>query len=230
MIAVSKETGRKLAVCFQNRFNNSSIAMKEIIDSGRVGTIIGARASVTWSRSPKYYTGSDWRGKWATEGGGVLINQSIHTLDLMQWLLGPVSSLKAHIDRYTLAEYIEVEDTADVFFKFANGAKGLFYATNSYVANSPVEIEIICEKATMKLSDKLIVKFTDGAVEEYDDTIDRSDEKAYWGNSHRKLIESFYNSILNDVDFSVCGAQGIPTLKLIEAIYTSSASGAIVKL
>jgi predicted dehydrogenase len=228
MAETAERLGRHLAVCFQNRFNDTSRMMRDAIRSGRTGAPLGAKAVVTWKRGAAYYTGSPWRGRWATEGGGVLINQAIHTLDLLQWLLGPVESLKGHVDRYTLADAIEVEDTADLFLRFASGARAIFYATNSYVANSPVELEVVCENATLRLADGLTIAYRDGAVESCVDSVDRTDEKSYWGSSHARLIDAFYRSIAEGRPFEIDGREGIPTLRIIEAAYESARTGSSV--
>ncbi len=88
MEAAALESGKTLTICFQNRYNGASKRMKEVIDSGELGRIQGGSAFVTWNRAEPYYQNSPWRGKWATEGGSVLINQAVHTLDLMRWLAG----------------------------------------------------------------------------------------------------------------------------------------------
>lgn len=225
MIRVSKETGRHFGVCFQNRYNSTSLRVKEILESGKAGRVIGAKAFVTWFRDEKYYTESGWRGTWEREGGGVLINQAIHTLDLLQWFIGDIERIKANVDTRVLEGVIEVEDTADATICFKNQAKALFYATNGYVRNSPVEIEIVCENAVIKLCDDLIIKYKDGQVEQLKPTDKKTGEKAYWGASHGYLIHDFYNKILSGEKFGVGGEEGITALKMIECIYKSSKTG-----
>ncbi len=144
MIKVSSETGMRLGVCFQNRYNQMSRKILDIIRSGEAGGLKGAKGFVTWYRSEDYYRNSGWRGTWEKEGGGVLINQSIHTLDLLNWFAGgDIKSLKASVDTRRLEGVIEVEDTADAFMKTKTGAPVLFYATTGYCANSRVEMEIV---------------------------------------------------------------------------------------
>ncbi|WP_246599587.1 Gfo/Idh/MocA family protein [Clostridium lacusfryxellense] len=165
MIEVSKETGKRLGVCFQNRFNATSVRIKEAIESGEVGKVIRAKGFVTWHREAPYYTDSGWRGSWKTEGGWVLINQSIHTLDLLQWFLGDIHYIKGSVDTRLLQDVIEVEDTAEATIKFSNGASAIFYATNCYSTDSPVELEIICEKAVLRLTEDLTIKYKNGETE-----------------------------------------------------------------
>lgn len=230
MNRVSKETGKVLGVCFQNRYNSTSLRIKEILLSGNAGRILGAKAIVTWNRQAAYYTGSSWRGSREKEGGGVLINQAIHTLDLIQWFMGEVDSLKAHVDTRLLKGIIEVEDTADATITFKNGSSCIFYATNNYMADSPIELEIICEKAVISLRNKLTVTYSDGAVEQVAEIDSGSGEKAYWGCSHKHLIRDFHEKLREGREFELTGEQGIKTIEIIEAIYKSSETGTRVAL
>lgn len=225
MIGVSQKTGMKLGVCFQNRYNTTSLRIKELIDSGSVGAVIGAKAMVTWYRDEKYYTESGWRGTWEKEGGGVLINQAIHALDLLQWFLGDIDWLKSNVDTRLLKDVIEVEDTAEATIMFKSGAPALFYATNCYRLNSPVEIEIVCEKAVIKLAGDATVTYENGLVVHMEETDARTGGKAYWGCSHAVLINDFYEKIITGDKFDIDGAQGIKTIRMIEAFYESSRTG-----
>jgi len=100
-----------VGICFQNRYNACVCLMKELLASPEAGRALGARAFVTWKREAPYYTDSGWRGTWETEGGGCLINQSIHTFDLLTWLLGEAHDVRGSMRNHSLAGVIEVEDT-----------------------------------------------------------------------------------------------------------------------
>lgn len=228
MIQVSRETGRTLGVCFQNRYNNTSVFVKELLLSGKAGRVIGARSFVTWARERSYYADSNWRGTWEKEGGGVLINQSIHTLDLLQWFIGDIAGLKANVDTRVLKDVIEVEDTADATILFQNGARAIFYVTNCYVSNAPISIELVCENAVIKLEEDVEVVYQDGHVEKFVAGEALGGTKSYWGVSHKYLIDDFYSSLSKGESFKVDGEQGITTIKIIEAIYESSRSGRFV--
>lgn len=230
MIKVSKDTGKRLGVCFQNRFNATSVRIKEVIESGEVGSVIGAKGFVTWHRDAPYYTNSEWRGSWETEGGGVLINQSIHTLDLLQWFLGDINNIKGSTDTRLLEDAIEVEDTAEATIKFNTGASAIFYATNCYAIDSPVEIEIICEKAVLRLTEDLTISYKNGEIEHTTDADKATGEKSYWGSSHKLLINDFYKKLIAGIDFSIDGEQGITAIQMIHAIYTSENKKQYVKL
>lgn len=229
MIRVSGETGKKLEICFQNRYNATSVKIKEILDSGSAGRILGAKAFVTWKRGKDYYASGAWRGTWEQEGGGVLINQSIHTLDLLQWFLGDIDKIKGNADTRLLGDYIEVEDTAEATIVFKNGATGLFYATNCYATDSPVEIEIFCEKAVLKLSDGLTVTYKDGRTEHITEADTKTGGKAYWGSGHAALIKDFYRRLGTGEDMPIDGFQALTSLKMIEAVYKSTKTREYVK-
>lgn len=230
MNRISQETGKTLGVCFQNRYNDTSLRIREVLQSGKAGRILGSKAIVTWNRQGEYYTESNWRGSLEKEGGGVLINQSIHTLDLVQWFMGEIDGLKAHVDTRLLKGIIEVEDTADATITFKNGSSCIFYATNNYAVNSPIELEIICEKAVIKLVDKLVITYSDGTIEQVCETDRATGEKGYWGCSHKYLIRDFYEKLLEGKEFELTGEQGITAIKMVEAINRSSETGSYIKL
>lgn len=218
VIKAADESDRHIGICFQNRYNDNSLIIKKLLDSGKAGTVLGARAFVTWCREGKYYTESDWRGKWSTEGGGVLINQAIHTIDLMQWFMGEIKSISGSTATRKLGNIIEVEDTAEAYIEFENGASGLFFASNCYAANAPVSIEIVCENAAIRLEDELTVKWKDGRTERYIEEKRKTGEKAYWGMGHAKLIYDFYDSIKEGRKFAITPREASTAVMIIDAI------------
>lgn len=227
MVQEKEKYNRYIGVCFQNRFNLESIKAKELIDSGALGAVIGVKGLVTWHRDKEYYAQSGWRGRFATEGGGVLINQAIHTLDLMQWLAGGVKAVKGNVSTRVLGDVIEVEDTSDATLFFKNGATGIFYATNCYTTDSPVEIEVHCEKARLRLRDGKLFIEQQGCC---DCIVDKDNinvnYKSYWGKGHADLIEAFYRGVLyNDPRSIISVEEGAESLKIIDGIYKSSSTG-----
>ena len=183
------EGSDKICLVFQNRLNDCSQKLKEVIESGVMGKLIAAKAIITWKRSAEYYLEDEWRGKWDTEGGGVLINQTIHSLDLLSYFAGDICSVKANMMNYSLENIIEVEDTMVAYLGFANGIKGVFFATNSFPVNSPVDIELVFENGTAKcVNDKLFIN---------DEIVAENEKpkigKAYWGSSHKRLLKEFYD-------------------------------------
>lgn len=217
-----KESDRIVAVCFQNRYNNTSEKIMEIINNKSLGNVRGVKGYVTWFRDKEYYQGSDWRGSMATEGGGVLINQSIHTLDLLQWFGGKMKSLYGHVSTRLLNGIIEVEDTADATVKFCNDAIGLFYATNDYVTNSPIHMEVLFEKGQLTLMDNKLYLMQDDKMEIVASDIVDANEKSYWGNSHEKLIDNVYECIINNTEDYISVEQASVALHMIKAINYSS--------
>lgn len=215
----------KLGVVFQNRFNPNNQKAKQLLSRGELGKIKGIKGFVTWHRDKNYYLQDSWRGSYQTEGGGVLINQAIHTLDLMQWFVGDVAELKASIDTRLLQNIIEVEDTAEATLYFVNGAVGIFYATNTFTSNSPVEIVIDCEKASLQLVGNRLLKIESGIVEELQIQAEKepANYKSYWGNSHQKIISGFYKDIkLGTEKYIINAESAVKSLQIIDAIYQSA--------
>ncbi len=138
-------------VCFQNRYIESVIAVKDLIDKKIYGEVKSVRAFVHWSRGEDYYN-DDWHGKLSKEGGGVTVNQAIHTQDLMRYLIGSDAvSVTAHTFNDHLKGVIEVEDTVHALFSYENGVTGLFNATTAFSDNLPVQIDIICKRGTLRI-------------------------------------------------------------------------------
>ena len=232
MIQVSRETGKKLGICFQNRFRETSQLVMRLIRSGEVGKVLGAKATMTWNRGMDYYRSGPWRGMWATEGGGVLINQSIHTLDLLDQFCGGFSAVNAHVDRYMLQDPYEVEDTAVANFMLKSGGNAVFFATNCYTTSTTPEIAIICENATLTLADELVINYRNGRKNVFTDPKLETKGKVVWGSCHKVAISHFYNSVLseNGEQFPIGPEEGIRSIRRIEGIYNSSKSGTYVNI
>lgn len=146
MLRVQKETGRKMAVISQHRFDPATQQVRTLIEQGAFGRLALGNAAIPWWRSQKYYDSGAWRGTWELDGGGVLMNQSIHSIDLLQWLMGPVKSIYAYTD--TLAHSIETEDVAAAVLRFANGALGTITATTDAYPGVTTRIEIFGDKGS----------------------------------------------------------------------------------
>lgn len=222
--------GKKLGICFQNRYNGSVVRAKELLESGQAGKVLGARAFVTWSRGGKYYTESDWRGKLDKEGGGVLINQSIHTLDLITYLLGTPTSVISHSENYHLKGIINEEDTMISYLTFEDFS-AIFFATTAFCKDAPIMLEIVCENCSIRLEgNTLNVTYKDGSKETKNYTELSATGKACWGSSHNKLISEFYNSVLNDTPFAVDLDSTLPSFKTMMSFYKSSKTNEKVTL
>lgn len=216
----------RVGVCFQNRYNGGTKALRALLNSGRPGKILGARGFVTWRRDAPYYTESGWRGSLKTEGGGALINQAVHTLDLMSFFLGGGRVLGASLANRHLKGIIEVEDTLEATLDFGN-VRGLFYAATSYSLDAPVIFELHCENATLRLEGGCFTRFwRDGTVERDDFTAaPAAPGKAYWGSSHRLCIEDFYRCVQSGEEF-MNDIPGIAdTVELMLDIYEEARRG-----
>jgi len=225
MVETARTCGKHLAVCFQNRFNQTSVKAREVIDSGMLGRIKGIKGIVTWYRDGSYYTKSGWRGDRERAGGGVLITQALHTLDLMQWFCGEAERIMGHADNRCFRSVIEVEDTAEATIWFKNGARGIFYATVCHTDNSPVVIEIHCEKGSLTIWDGELYLARDDKRELLARDQLASGEKAYWGLSHEKLIRHFYECILQDKADYISVPDAYVSVEMAMGIYESSANG-----
>lgn len=192
-----EKSGKEVGICFQNRYNDAVEKIRETLNSGKLGNVKGARAFVTWNRGAEYYTGSSWRGAWGTEGGGILINQAIHTLDLLVYLLGKPESAEGSFHNHHLKHIIEVEDTMEAYIKFPKGC-ACFYATGAYADDAPVLLDILCESGAVRMEgERLKIIKSGGSSQSYDfEKKSGIPGKKYWGNSHQACIQDFYDSIL----------------------------------
>lgn len=179
----------KICVVLQNRKNRCVEAAKAILQEKRLGKVLGAKAFLTWQRTEAYYQGADWRGKRKTEGGGVLINQAVHTLDYFSYLLGGVCSVSAQAANLSLQGKIEVEDTICARLCLQNDVTGVFFATNGYMENSPPFFEVVLEKGVLRYQDRKL--WVNGVLTEEDEAALCG--KAYWGSSHALLIREYYD-------------------------------------
>ena len=232
MIRTADECEPSLNVIFQNRYNVSTVLLKQEIESGKLGALKCARASICWHRTEPYYTQSGWRGFFKTEGGGSLINQSIHTLDLLSYLGGPIKRVKGHVSTDVLDNVIEVEDNCHAVFEYENGAVGVLHTTNSYGVDAPIMLEMVFENATYQILAEKLFKIEDGIpvlVARGDDAKELGG-KSYWGASHKTQIKDVYAHILRGEHFAIDGRSAFPALNLVKAIYESSAKNAWVSL
>lgn len=219
-----KQSVGRVGVCYQNRLNPTSLALRELLDEGALGPVLSINAQLIWSRPPPYYTNSSWRGWYETEGGSLLINQAIHTLDLLQWLGGGVSRLKGIVDCSVLDDTIDTEDTAMATFEFTDGSRGLFFASNNHTHDVPLQMEVHCVHGRWQLQDNTLWRITDNQrVLVTSDTVSEGSNKSYWGIGHIQAVRQFYDGIRNSEHASYIGiAEAAESLKIVETIYRSS--------
>lgn len=226
MQALDREYGFKLAVCFQNRLNPTFVKLRELIGSGEYGKLLGVKGVAIWPRNMGYYNAAPWRASMAQAGGGCMINQAIHTLDQLQLLGGPIRSVNGQVCNLALKE-IEVEDTAVAHIDFENGVTGTFFGTVTYVKNSSIEVQAVCEKGSFTIKDYGL--YYAPAENENEKTLLVRDRrlpgsKTYYGASHVELIRGFYETLAGHEDTCV-SIQEDKVISLIEAIRRSSLEG-----
>lgn len=218
---LSDKVDSNICICLQNRYNNTVEKLKDIIDSGVYGKVVGIKGLVAWSRPKDYYTVKPWRGQMESAGGGVMINQSVHTLDLMQLLGGKIKSIKGNIDNF-LDYDIEVEDTVNAVVNFENGARGIFFATVANATNSSVEIEVVLENGIFTIKDSKLYRHIDGELIEIAEDERLSGSKHYYGASHGKLIDKYYECLLNNTKDYIHIEDSITSIRMIDLIRYSS--------
>ena len=196
MKAVSIETGRRLGVIFQNRYNAENRAIRQALDSGEMGRLISLHGEVCWCRNEAYYRSGDWRSRYETAGGGVIINQAIHTLDLLRYFAGsPVVDVKATVSHHGETS-AEVEDTAEGVIFFENGVRALFYFSINNLEDEDIRVTIKCENARVESrAGDCCIFYRDGRAVRAADEERTKDcgAKACYGSSHAIQIADFYN-------------------------------------
>lgn len=223
--AVAEKSEKKLGFCFQNRYNHSIRFIKEKIASGEAGKVLGARGLVTWNRTKEYYTDSTWRGTWATEGGGALINQSIHTMDLLGEFLGKPLWVEAGIANHHLQGVIEVEDTMEAYIAYEN-ANASFYVTTAYCDDAPPIIDVVCEKMKFRIEEpEVTIYYQDGRKERKELNFQKALGKNYWGSGHLSCIEDFYDCLESGREYAqnLSGVEN--TIRLMLASYEAAKEG-----
>jgi predicted dehydrogenase len=244
MIRVQRATGRKLTVISQHRFDPATIMVKNAIDSGSIGRIILADASVKWWRKQDYYDVANWRGTWAGDGGGALMNQGVHTVDVLQWLTGGVESIFAHT--LTAAHSIETEDLAVAALKFNCGAVGTLTATTAAFPGLPARIDIYGTHGSAIIEGDRLKQMTfkdgrtitgeeaaadavsvarGGTASVKDEAARRAafgDKKPGWGDAHRAQILDLIRAIREDSEPLMNGTAARKPVAIVLAAYASA--------
>ena len=219
----AKECGVQFGVIFQCRYNNSAKLVKDAVTSGRLGKVISARSTLTWSRPDNYYSDSDWKGTWDKEGGGVVIDQAIHSFDLVRWVVdGEVESISCSMANRGHAA-VAVEDSAEGLITFTNGVKYGFYCMNNYGCDEPIEIRLYCEKGKAVFDyDDAYIAYNDGTKEEaHPDMVhlNYGGGKDYWGLHHIRQIRQFYDALLGREPLDISGEEALKTHRMIMEVY-----------
>lgn len=232
----ARQMGVQISTIFPSRFHPSAVKIKSALAQGYFGDIVLGNAYVKWSRPEAYYQSASWRGTWALDGGGALMNQGIHAVDLLLWYLGEVDHVQAisanrkHLD-------IEVEDTIVAQLKFHSGALGTLECTTAAFSGSPKTIEVIgtCGRACLQEDSIVQWDFQDPAAPT-DTVLDdgptgggQDDPMAIGMRGHQRQIEDFLNALDRHQTPQIAGEEGLQSVRLIEAIYQSARSGLPVR-
>lgn len=232
LVAIARDAGVTLGVVFQHRFREASIKLREMIADGRFGNLAGAMAEIPWWRPQSYYD-EPGRGTYARDGGGVLINQAIHTMDLLLSYTGAVSDVSA-LAGTTALHRMEAEDFVSAGLRFSSGALGSIVATTAAYPGSAESIALHFEQASARLqSGTLTVSWHDGRVETFGETSGTgggADPMAFPHDWHASVMCDFLTAIKDGREPAVTGAEALKVHELIDAITRSSAEGRVVKL
>ncbi len=233
LIQAAIEKGVKLSGIFQSRFYAVPALIKEAIDKGRFGKIVMIEASVKWYRSQAYYDSGAWRGTWNVDGGGALMNQSIHAIDLLSWFGGNVSDVKSFAS--TLShERIEVEDAGVAILQFENGGYGIITGSTSIYPGFQKRIEICGTKGSAIMEEEDLVEWKFDEETEGDEDIRRkyaaaneaaggaSDPMAINYKGHMAQFEDFANAIKEDRNPLISGEDAAASVGIINRIYESA--------
>jgi len=235
IIAAATEKHVKVCVCHQNRFNPSVQAIKQAVDEGRFGRMLHGSARILWNRNKAYYDAAKWRGTWKSDGG-TLMNQCIHSIDILRWLMGnDIAQVFAYTDRQ-IHDYIEAEDIGVALVKFANGAYATIEGTvNVYPRNLEESLTLLGETGTVQAGGKSL-----NVIETWNfaDRDDSAEVKALYGENppavaglgHTRVYTDMIDAIRNDRMPCVSAEDGRRAIELILAIYQSAATGKPVNL
>jgi predicted dehydrogenase/sugar phosphate isomerase/epimerase len=235
MIQAAEEAGVKLGIISQHRFDPDIRKIKEAVEAGRFGTMILGDAFIKWYRSQTYYDSGAWRGTWAFDGGGCLMNQGIHFIDMLQWIMGPVRRVFARTA--TRARKIEVEDVATANLQFESGAFGNIVGSTAVYPGLPERLEISGTKGTAILEKSELIKWeiegeerSEAGAYRKDATAAARDPMRIDPTAHQAQFRDFAEAVLDDRQPAIPGREGRRPLEIILAIYESGKSGREVSL
>lgn len=211
-----------IGICLQNRFNPTSETLYEILRQETYGAIRHIYANMTWCRPKSYYEQKPWRGTMAEAGGGCLINQALHTLDLVQYFArSPVRSVKGSMAQ-VLDYGIEVEDTVNARLSFDNGIRAFLTATVAAFEDREVEITVQCQHAELSIRNRRLLLMENGNPTVLADDGTGYQGKKCYGNGHARLIDAFYNDLENGTSTIPSPEDAMISMRLTDAIRQSS--------
>jgi predicted dehydrogenase len=235
LVAAAEAAGVRLGVFFQDHVQPDLVRLHDAIDAGRLGRPLVASARVKWYRPPEYYGTSRWRGTWALDGGGALMNQGIHTADLLLWLLGPVRRVSAKA--VTALHAIEVEDTVVAILEFASGAVGTLEATTAAYPGYRRRVEISGTEGTVIVEhDRLVAADLRQAGDDLlaeagaDQNASASSPIVSDARGHQRLFEDFFQAIAEGREPRCSGRYARQSVALVQAVYEAARTGRWVEL
>lgn len=233
LISTAKRTGVKVCVISQFRFSDAVHEIRRALDAGAFGTVVSGSLSMKYFRSHEYYASSGWRGTWAMDGGGCLMNQGIHGIDVYRYLMGPVRTITALTKTQT--RRVEVEDSAVAILEFESGAVGTLEGSTTCCPGYPRRIEICGDQGSVVLEEDSILRWDLPIpcalpVGREAKNVAASDPKAINVDGHVKQISNLVDAILRRVPLMADAASGRPPLEIILAVYESSRTGKPVDL
>jgi predicted dehydrogenase len=241
IIGQCEKHGVVLSTIFPSRFHESARLIKQAVDKGRFGRLTLGDAYVKWYRTQQYYDSGAWRGTWKLDGGGALMNQAIHSVDLLTWLMGPVESISAHTGLLA-HKNIEVEDVAVANVRFTNGALGVIEATTAAFPGYLKRIEIhgsegsaVLEEEDIKVWDFARTTKADAALKERMAGRTKTgggaaDPAAIGHHGHAAQFADVLKAIKNGTRPAIDGHEGRRSVQIITGIYKAAQTGRTVKL
>lgn len=235
IIRRSEEKGVKVSACHQNRFNIAVQEMRHAVENGRFGKISHGSIHVRWNRNRAYYEQAPWRGKWASDGGA-LMNQCIHGIDLLRWMMDDEVEEVYGVTRQQYHDYLECEDIGMAVVKFKNGAIGTIEGTvNVYPKNLEETLYLFGESGTVKLGGTScnnidVWNFADTAEEDQGKAGLQEATSNVYGNGHTSLFADVIEAIRSDRKPYVDAVAGRNALEMVLAIYKSQLTGQPVRL
>ena len=241
IIEAAKKKGVKVGVIFPSRFYESSMQLKKTIEEKRFGDMVLGDAYVKWYRSPEYYASAAWRGTWELDGGGAMMNQGIHSVDLLQWYMGPVESVQS-FSANVRHKGIEVEDTIVSVVKFANGALGNIECSTAVFPGSLKRIEIMGTEGTAVQEESSIIKWeflqkTENDKQVVDSISSGTTPQGGVANpadisflGHQRQIEDMIHAIETGGDVLIDAVEGRKSVEIVLAVYESARTGKKVTL
>lgn len=250
LLAARRSEAQKVAVISQHRFDTSAQIVHDAVAQGRLGRLTVGKAQVRWWRSQDYYDSGAWRGTWELDGGGALMNQSIHTIDLLQWIMGPVVEVSAYTGLLA-HERIEVEDTAVAIMRFASGALGMIEGTTAAYPGLTARLEVNGDRGSAIIDNDELIYFHSAASHEEDAAYGAGAtgnqaaellsqyasespaptagaDPASLSMAHRSQLRDFIRAIREHREPLVTIAEGRKPVALIRAIYESARRGGSV--